>query len=34
MSNLQRGALLYLGLIVFIVLIGWWQGTANISLLL
>ena len=34
MSNLQRGALFYLALVVFIVLVGWWLGVANILLLL
>ncbi len=34
MSSTARGLLFYLGLVVFIVLIGLWQGPANISLLL
>ena len=34
MSSVSRAALLYVGLVAFIVLIGLWQGLANISLLL
>jgi len=34
MSSVMRTGVFYLGLVVFIVLIGLWQGTANISLLL
>jgi branched-chain amino acid transport system permease protein len=34
MSSLQRAGVLYLGLLVFIVFVGFWQGPANISLLL
>ena len=34
MNSVSRAALLYLGLAVFIVLVGLWQGPANISLLL
>ena len=34
MSAVSRAGLLYLGLVVFIVAVGFWQGTANISLLL
>jgi len=34
MSSVQRALVLFAGLVVFIVLVGLWQGVANISLLL
>ncbi|HVX74106.1 MAG TPA: branched-chain amino acid ABC transporter permease, partial [Devosia sp.] len=34
MNSVSRAVLLYFGLVVFIVLVGLWQGTANVSLLL
>ena len=34
MNAVSRALLLYLGLVVFIVLVGLWQGVANISLLM
>ena len=34
MNAVSRALFLYLGLVVFIVLVGWWQGVANISLLM
>jgi len=34
MSAVSRALLLYVGLVVFIVLVGLWQGVANISLLM
>ena len=33
MNVVARAVWLYVGLVAFIVLIGWWQGAANISLL-
>jgi branched-chain amino acid transport system permease protein len=34
MNAVSRALVLYLGLVAFIVFVGWWQGAANISLLL